>query len=171
MKRERPSAHAGAELEQLHNDCKRWRNDFSALPLPVWGEGWGEGDTELSRDLNPSPHPSPYGRGSRSSLLPGDIKRHDSGRSETALRITQKRTRPLRARRRLGAELVLEARIGAQRVALENLLLVLGREPRRVVDVALGVVEILSGLRILAAHRADHLGGEQNIVDRHHLGH
>src|SRR5262249_55770180 len=59
MKREQPSAHAGAELEQLHNDCKRWRNDFSALPLPVWGEGWGEGVTELSRGLNPSPRRAP----------------------------------------------------------------------------------------------------------------
>src|SRR5436190_7171701 len=48
---------------------RRPRNDFDALPLPVWGEGWGEGDTELSRDLNPSPHPSPYGRGSRPSAL------------------------------------------------------------------------------------------------------
>src|SRR5258707_614634 len=75
------------------------------------------------------------------------------------------------ALRRLGAQLILEAGIGAQRVALEDLLLVLGRKPRRVVDVALGVVEILSGLRILAAHRADHLRGEQDIVDRHHLGH
>ena len=25
----------------------KWRYDFGALPLPVWGEGWGEGATEL----------------------------------------------------------------------------------------------------------------------------
>src|SRR5437899_1366239 len=72
----------------------KWRYDFGALPLPVWGEGWGEGVTDLSRNPNPSPHPSPSrsriyptsaaqipnsgkpefgGRGSRSSLPPNRI--------------------------------------------------------------------------------------------------
>src|ERR1700726_4185433 len=37
-------------------------------------------------------------------------------------------------------------------------------------DVALGVVEVETGLRINALDRADHLRGEQDIVDRHHFG-
>ena len=37
------------------------------------------------------------------------------------------------------------------------------------VDVALRVVVVMPGLRIDAAHRADHLRGEQDVVDRDHL--
>jgi hypothetical protein len=37
------------------------------------------------------------------------------------------------------------------------------------VDVALGVVEVKPGLGVDAAHRADHLRGEQDVVDRDHL--
>ena len=43
-------------------------------------------------------------------------------------------------------------------------------ELRRRVDVALGVVEIEPGPRIDALHRADHLRGEQDVVDRHDFG-
>ena len=42
-------------------------------------------------------------------------------------------------------------------------------ERRRGVDVALRVVVVLAGLRIDAAHRADHLRSEQDVVHRHDL--
>ena len=38
------------------------------------------------------------------------------------------------------------------------------------VDIALGVIEIVAGLGIGPAHRTHHLGREQDIVDRHDLG-
>ena len=54
-------------------------------------------------------------------------------------------------------------------IALEDLLLVLGGQAGRGVDVALGVVVVEAGLRVDAAHRAHHLGGEQDVVGRDHL--
>jgi hypothetical protein len=36
------------------------------------------------------------------------------------------------------------------------------------VDVALGVVVVVAGFRVDAAHRADHLGGEQHVLHRDH---
>src|SRR6266849_3374283 len=49
----------------------------------------------------------------------------------------------------------------------KNLALLLLAQPGDCIDVALGIVEIMSRLRIDAAHRADHLGSEQNIVRGH----
>src|SRR5215471_13706190 len=49
---------------------------------------------------------------------------------------------------RLLGDLSLEPRIGAVGVALENVALVGGREARRIVDIALGVVERLASLRV-----------------------
>jgi hypothetical protein len=43
-------------------------------------------------------------------------------------------------------------------------------ELRAGLDVALGVVVVEAGLGVDAAHRADHLAGEQDVVDRDHLG-
>src|SRR5271165_3312674 len=68
--------------------------------------------------------------------------------------------------RRSLRELRLEPRIGAQRVRFEDLRLVMRGEAGRAIDIALGIVEILPRLRIDAAHRAHHLGSEQDVVDR-----
>src|SRR5262245_36651968 len=57
-----------------------------------------------------------------------------------------------------------QSRKHAADVALEDLLLVGGGQ-RAAVDVALGVVVIVTGLRIDAAHRAHHFGCEQDVVD------
>src|SRR5438128_1396626 len=65
-------------------------------------------------------------------------------------------------------QLGLQAAVDPARVALEDLAPVLVAEPERL-DVALGVVEVVPGLRVDAPDRADHLGGEQNIVDRDDL--
>ena len=68
----------------------------------------------------------------------------------------------------LGASLGRSADTPA-RVALEDLgACRRGGRPRRV-DVALGVVVVVAGLGIDAAHRADHLRGEQDVLDRDHL--
>ena len=40
----------------------------------------------------------------------------------------------------------------------------------KLLDVALGVVVVMPGLRIDPAHRADHLRGEQDVVQRNDLG-
>src|SRR3954453_7436768 len=45
-------------------------------------------------------------------------------------------------------------------IAFEHLLPVGGRERRRVLDIALGVVEPEAGFRIIALHGADHFGCE-----------
>ena len=59
---------------------------------------------------------------------------------------------------------LVDPRIHLARVAFEDLLPVRGVERRRGVDVALGVVEVVARLRIDAAHRADHLRPEQDVV-------
>src|ERR1043165_9493799 len=65
-----------------------------------------------------------------------------------------------------GAERLVEPGVDAAHVALVDLLAV-GRGQRgRRVDVAPGVVEVVAGLGIDAAHRTDHLGREQDVVDR-----
>src|SRR5688572_28355727 len=64
----------------------------------------------------------------------------------------------------------LPARIDAARVAFEDLLLVRGAQAARL-DIALRVVVVLPGLGIDAAHRANHLGGEKNVIRRYHLEH
>ena len=38
------------------------------------------------------------------------------------------------------------------------------------VDIALGIIEIVAGLGIDPAHRTHHLGREQDVLDRHDLG-
>src|SRR6185436_8568818 len=62
----------------------------------------------------------------------------------------------------------LEARVDLADVAFEDLLLVRGRQRRRI-DVPARVVVVLPGFRVDAAHCADHLGGEQDVVGRNHL--
>src|SRR6267154_1864082 len=64
----------------------------------------------------------------------------------------------------LARYLLAEARVDLQRVALENLSLILGAEPRNPVNVALRVVEVVSCFRIDALDRADHFRREQNVV-------
>src|ERR1700683_4397745 len=63
----------------------------------------------------------------------------------------------------------VEAREHPPCIALIDLLLVRRAQHRRGLDVALGVVIGKAGFRIDAAHRADHLAGEQDVVDRNHL--
>src|SRR5450759_5704134 len=64
----------------------------------------------------------------------------------------------------------IQAREHAPCVALVNPVLVLRAEDRRGLDVALGVVVGEAGFRVDALHRADHFAGEQDVVDRDHLG-
>src|SRR5664280_3890451 len=64
----------------------------------------------------------------------------------------------------------IEAREHAPCVALVHFLPVLGAEVHRAFDVALGVIIGKTGFGIDAAHRADHLAGEQDIFDRNDLG-
>src|SRR5262249_20627459 len=66
---------------------------ISLRSLSRFGERVGVRAIQNHREtLTPHPPPPPNGRGSRSSLLPVDIKRHDSGHSGTALGIPHKRT-------------------------------------------------------------------------------
>jgi len=62
----------------------------------------------------------------------------------------------------------VEPRIDAPRVAFVDLVPLPGGE-RAGLDVALGVVVVMAGLGIDPAHRADHLRGEEDVVDRNHL--
>src|SRR6267378_949916 len=64
----------------------------------------------------------------------------------------------------LARYLLAEARVNLQRVALENLALILGAEPGNPVNVTFGVVKVVSCLRIDALDRADHLRREQDVV-------
>src|ERR1700704_1471763 len=64
----------------------------------------------------------------------------------------------------LARYLLAEARVYLQRVALENLALILGAEPGNPVNVTLRVVEVVSCLRIDALDRADHFRREQDVV-------
>src|SRR5437773_6675956 len=64
-------------------------------------------------------------------------------------------------------DLVLEPAVDPARVALEDLAPILGAELERL-DVALGVVVVAAGLGVDAADRADHLRGEQDVVDGDH---
>src|SRR5262245_46848396 len=60
----------------------------------------------------------------------------------------------------------VEAREHAPRIAFVDLVAVVCGQRRGALDVALGVVVVEAGLRIDAAHRADHFAGEQHVVDR-----
>src|SRR5215217_725963 len=64
----------------------------------------------------------------------------------------------------------VEPREHAPRVAFVDLVAIVADDDRRRLDVALGVVVVVAGLRIDAAHRADHLAREQDVVDRDHRG-
>src|SRR4029077_12705969 len=61
-----------------------------------------------------------------------------------------------------------QAAVDAARIAFENLPFFLRRQ-RQLVDVTLGVVVVVTGLRIDAANRADHFRGEQDVVGRDDL--
>src|SRR5882762_7970350 len=72
---------------------------------------------------------------------------------------------PSSARRgSLARYLLAEARVYLQRVALENLALILRAEPGNTVNVALRIVEVVPCLRIDALDRADHFRREQDVV-------
>src|SRR5581483_1922421 len=64
----------------------------------------------------------------------------------------------------------LQPRIDLEGVALENLATAGVVEPRRSIDVALGIIEVEPGLRVDALDCAHHLRGEQDVVDWHHFG-
>src|SRR5687768_16090391 len=70
----------------------------------------------------------------------------------------------------LGFQRRIQAWEHAARVAFVDHLLLLGRQDRRGLDVALGVVVIEARLRVDAAHGADHFAGEQDVLHRDHLG-
>src|SRR6266436_3175766 len=77
---------------------------------------------------------------------------------------------PSSARRgSLARYLLAEARVDLQRVALENLSLILGTEPGNPVNIALGVVKVVSCFRIDALDRADHFRREQDVVGRNNF--
>src|SRR5712671_4150531 len=63
--------------------------------------------------------------------------------------------------------LQFETGINLPSVSLENFLLVFSAEPRRLVEILLGVVVIAAGFRIDASYRADHLRSEQDVVHGH----
>src|SRR5580692_2139209 len=73
------------------------------------------------------------------------------------------------SRRRFYRGMGIEPRIDAPRIVLKDLLAV-GVADRRLVDIALGVVEAEAGPRIVALHRADHFRSKQYVVDRHNFG-
>src|SRR4249919_911290 len=52
---------------------------------------------------------------------------------------------------------LVETAVDLAGIALEDLVLVLGREPAHLVDVALGVVVVVAGVRVDALDGADHL--------------
>ena len=62
----------------------------------------------------------------------------------------------------------IQAREHAARIALVNLEAVVIAENFARLDVALGVVVVVAGLRVDAAHRANHFGSKQNILHRDH---
>src|SRR5215204_6474180 len=62
-----------------------------------------------------------------------------------------------------------ETSVHLEGVTLEYPLLVVGAH-LQVVDVALCIVEVEPGLRIVPLHGADHLGGEQDVLHRNDLG-
>jgi hypothetical protein len=63
----------------------------------------------------------------------------------------------------------IQSRIHAAGIAFEDLL-PLGIAQCRRFDVALGVVVVVAGFRVDAAHRADHFAGKQHVVHRDHTG-
>src|SRR5450631_1969606 len=69
----------------------------------------------------------------------------------------------------LGFERRVEPREHPARIALVDLVALFRRQLGGL-DIALGVVIIETGLGVDAADSADHLGGEQHVVDRDHLG-
>src|SRR5450432_434691 len=64
----------------------------------------------------------------------------------------------------------VQPRENAPRVALVDLVPVVAHDDRRGLDVAPGVIVVVARFRIDAAHRTDHLAGEQDVVDGNHLG-
>src|SRR5215510_16319965 len=69
----------------------------------------------------------------------------------------------------LRCEHLVEPWIDPPRVALVDLVARFGID-RCSLDIALRVVVVVAGGRIDAAHRADHLAREENVVDRNHAG-
>src|SRR5580698_9087984 len=78
--------------------------------------------------------------------------------------------RALKLYRRRRGRLGLQAAEDSTGIALENLPPVGIAQFGRVVDIALGVIKIEAGFWVDALDRADHLRGEQDVVDRHDFG-
>src|SRR6185437_10777837 len=55
--------------------------------------------------------------------------------------------------------------VNTARIALKDLCLVFRTQCRKGVDIAAGVVEVIAGLRVDTADRADHFRGKQNVLD------
>src|SRR5579883_2107239 len=91
------------------------------------------------------------------------------GRRSATTRDRPCRPWPPRLSRDRGRQPALKPRIDPPRIGFENLS-ALGLADRRLVDIPLGIVETEAGLWIVALDGADHLGSEQDIVDRHDAG-
>src|SRR5439155_25106287 len=64
---------------------------------------------------------------------------------------------------------ICKTRIHSSGVAFKNLALLFSAEPRHGIDVALRIIEVMSGLRINASHGSHHFRSEQDVLDRHDL--
>src|SRR5699024_8509051 len=67
-------------------------------------------------------------------------------------------------------ESTVEAGRDAAGVRFEDLLALLGGEGRGGIDVALRVIEVVTGARVDVAYGADHLAGEEDVADGDHVG-
>ena len=67
-------------------------------------------------------------------------------------------------------QLSIEPRIDTPGIAFEDLLPVRVGQVRACVDISLRVIEELARLRIAAAHSANHLRAEKDVVDRDDAG-
>src|SRR4029077_9294173 len=86
--------------------------------------------------------------------------------AETALPNSRQQT----ALSPLGFQCLVESRIDPARIAFVDLVALLGAEVPGCLDVALGVVIVVASLRVDPPDSADHFAGEQDVVDRDHLG-
>src|SRR5436190_4093455 len=118
----------------------------------------------------PSPRPTSAierGREFGAWMRPGNPY---AGRDATVAVIRALRAwRRCRSCRCPSREPTVEARVHAAGIPLEDLAPV-GLGESQLVEVALGVVVMMPGLGIDALHGSQHLGGEEDVVGRDHLG-
>ena len=81
-------------MNAVETDFQKFASEAasSVNPLSPFGERVGVRGLRTIEDLNPSPHPSPYGRGSRPSPLPRQIKPPPTVPAPTTLELPQKDT-------------------------------------------------------------------------------